>query len=266
MRATFLDNIIEKARCRVDAAKNAVSLTQIRTAAENPRTNSAHHPFRTALARNDRINIIAEIKRASPSKGVINANFEIKTVADAYEVGGAAAISVLTEPEYFGGSVDDLQTAARAVSIPILRKDFIIDEYQVYEAAVAGADAVLLIVAGLPEKQLVRLMNITQDELGMDALVEVHTVDELKMSKNAGARIVGVNNRDLKSLEVSLDVSRRLIEYRAEGALMVSESGIGTAGEIAELSTLGFNAFLIGETLMRADDIAGALQRLTPVE
>ena len=226
------------------------------------RSEAIPHQFRSALLRTDRTNIIAEIKRASPSKGVINSEIDVRSLATSYETGGAAAISVLTEGEYFGGSLDDLRMVAETVNIPILRKDFIIEDYQVYEAAAAAADAVLLIVAALSQRELQKLMRIAEYELGMDTLVEIHTADELAIAKNAGAGIIGVNNRDLRSLEVSLDVSRRLIASRPNNTIMVAESGIAGRSEIVELSGLGFDAFLIGETLMRSDDVANELRVL----
>ena len=211
-----------------------------------------------ALAREDRTNIIAEIKRASPSKGVIQRDAEVDEVAKSYESGGAAAISVLTEPKYFLGAARDLRRARLSVGLPILRKDFIIDEFQIYEARAYGANAVLLIVAALSALELERLFQLARG-LGMDTLVEVHTRAELEIAAEIGANIVGINNRNLSSLEVSLDVSRELIAYRPQGALMVAESGLSTRQEIEELKRLGFNGFLIGEALMRSGNAAGLL-------
>lgn len=265
MTETFLETIVLKTRGRVRSAKGILDLQQVRSQAKEFRGESISHTFRSALSRTDRTNIIAEIKRASPSKGVINSGIDIKAVAKCYESGGAAAISVLTEEEYFGGSLEDLELVAQPTRIPVLRKDFIIDEYQIYEAAGAGADAVLLIAAALQENELIKLLKITEDDLGMDALVEVHTVSEMKIAESVGAKIIGVNNRDLRSLDVSLDVSRRLISDRPESTLMVAESGISNRAQIEELLALGFNAFLIGETLMRSGDIAAELGILTGI-
>jgi indole-3-glycerol phosphate synthase len=158
---------------------------------------------------------------------------------------------VLTEPDYFHGSLEDLRAVRWAVSIPVLRKEFIIDEFQIYEAADAGADAILLIVGALTADKLMRFRSLAETELGMDALVEVHTEDEMAIATKIDATLIGVNNRDLRSLEVSLDVSRRLIELAPEGAILVSESGLKTREELTELQSLGYSAFLIGETLMR---------------
>ena len=160
----------------------------------------------------------------------------------------------MTETEFFGGSLIDLVLVSQTARIPILRKDFMIDEYQIYEAAAFGSDAILLIVAALKQDELIRFLRLAQDDLGMDALVEVHTSDEFEIAKSIGASIIGVNNRDLQSLEVSLDVSRRLIDQRPANALMIAESGISARDEIDELKELGYNGFLIGETLMRTEN------------
>ncbi|CAN5330438.1 indole-3-glycerol phosphate synthase TrpC [soil metagenome] len=262
MSETFLDKIVLKTLDRVTSLKNGVDGIEIRSRAERVRGVAKPHLFRSALQRSGRVNIIAEIKRASPSKGVINANIDVKEVVHKYESGGAAAISVLTESEFFGGSLDDLRIVSETAGIPVLRKDFIVDEYQIYEAAAAGADAVLLIVAALSELEIEKLLHVAQNDLGMDVLVEVHNSVEMEVAKRIGAQNIGVNNRDLRSHDVSLDVSRRLINERPKGSLMVAESGISCRGEIDELRDLGFDAFLIGETLMRSHDAAAELRSL----
>ena len=211
----------------------------------------------------DQINIIAEIKRASPSKGVINDKIDVAEVSRNYENGGACAISVLTEEDRFKGSLKDLQTARNAVKLPILRKDFIYDEFQIYEAAEAGADVILLIAAMLDDVKLGQLHSLAENDLGLDALVEVHTLEELERVKKIGAKIIGINNRDLHTFKVSLDVSRELIKHAPENALLITESGISTKGEILELRELGFAGFLIGETLMRSGSAAQELEKLT---
>ncbi|CAN5477749.1 hypothetical protein BH10ACI2_BH10ACI2_16570 [soil metagenome] len=258
MSGTFLEKIVAKTREKVERAKSVGYGDRIRQRAEKLRDGVEAGRFYDALNRKDRTNIIAEIKRASPSKGVINANINVEQVARRYQSGGAAAISVLTENEYFDGEIADLRRAAKTVDIPILRKDFTVDPYQIYEAAAAGADAILLIVAALSRQQLIEFSRITHD-LGMDALVEVHSVDELEIAHEIGATIIGVNNRNLHSLEVSLDVSRELIRVRDGDALLISESGISTREEIDELRGLGFDGFLIGETLMRTANAAETL-------
>ena len=259
MSETFLNEIVAKTRERVAIVKHDSDLSAIKLRAAQVRSIAEPHRFRNALERTDRTNIIAEIKRASPSKGIINADIDVAEVARSYESGGAAAISVLTETEFFGGSLVDLAIVAQTARVPILRKDFIVDEYQIYEAAAFGADAVLLIVAALSEEELIRFQRVTQDELGMDALVEVHTSEELAIATKIGATIIGVNNRDLKSLEVSLDTSRHLISGRPPETLMISESGLSTREEIEELKGLSFNGFLIGETLMRTGNASEML-------
>ncbi len=262
MSVRFLDKIIQRTRERVSAIKADSDVSNIRDRGEKLRALKSANGLRNTLEKTDRINIIAEIKRSSPSKGVIKADIDVVELARSYETGGAAAISVLTETEYFGGSLVDLLAVSQKARVPILRKDFIVDEYQVWEAAAFGADAILLIVAALSPNELSELGRAA-DEIGMDVLVEVHALDELKLASDAGAKIIGVNNRDLQSLEVSLDVSRELIDSKPEGVLMVAESGLATRDEIAELRTLGFDGFLIGETLMKSDDPAASLRELT---
>ncbi|HEY9282178.1 MAG TPA: indole-3-glycerol phosphate synthase TrpC, partial [Pyrinomonadaceae bacterium] len=181
----------------------------------------------------------------------------------AYAEGGAAGVSVLTEEDGFRGSLEDLRAARGAVALPLLRKDFIFDEYQIYEAAEAGADAVLLIVAALDDAQLLRLRRLAEDGLRMDALVEVHTADELRRALGCGATLVGVNNRDLHTFKVSLEVSADLARLAPANVLLVSESGLKTRDDLLRLAALGYRGFLVGESLMRAGDPADALRRLT---
>lgn len=261
MTAAFLEQIVQKTRSDIAANKCASDVDGVRDRAASRRRTDRGHRFKTALEEKGKINIIAEIKRASPSKGVINNSIDIEQLARDYKAGGAAAISVLTERQYFHGSLDDLRMVRAAVDLPILRKDFIVDEYQVYEAADAGADAVLLIVAALGEQDLRSLCRVAEG-LKMDALVEVHTAVEMKIAVEIGADIIGVNSRDLHSLEVSLDVSRQLIREPSGGAVLVAESGLNTEAQIRELRDLGFDGFLIGEALMRSEDPAGALRKL----
>jgi indole-3-glycerol phosphate synthase len=261
MRGTILEKIIDAKRKRVDAAKRLVDMAALADQAYLTRVGATPHRFRDALANNARVNIIAEFKRASPSKGIINDHLDPAETAIALKDAGAAAISVLTEEDFFNGSMDDLAAVRNAVNIPILRKDFIIDDFQIYESAAAGADAVLLIVAGQSAENLQRSLRIAH-ELGLDAIVEVHDRHELDTAVAIGADIIGVNNRNLKTFEVSLDVSRELIKYRPKGVLMITESGISGRAEINELRELGFNGFLIGEALMRSGDAARELRRL----
>ncbi len=260
MTEIFLDKIVAKTRERVAQTMTLGYADAIKRRASKLRGAKQPHRFHEALSRPDRTNIIAEIKRSSPSKGVINANINVPQAARNYATGGAAAISVLTENEYFGGDISDLVLVARTVDIPVLRKDFTIDAYQIYEAAAAGADAILLIATALSEDELIEFSRIA-DDLGIDALVEVHTSEELEVAKSIGAKIIGINNRNLQTLEVSLDVSRRLIAERPENALIVSESGISSIEEIDGLKQLGFDGFLIGETLMRSEETAALLSK-----
>lgn len=262
MKGTILEKIIDTKRARLESAKRTTDIAKLVADARAARARLKPHRFRRAFADPSRINLIAEFKRASPSKGVINDSRDPAITAASYRAGGAAAISVLTEEDFFKGSLDDLIAVRKAVDIPILRKDFLIDEYQVHEAAEAGADAILLIVAALTEEALEDLLRLAQDDLGMDALVEVHTAEDMEIAKRIGASVIGVNNRDLRTFEVSLDVSRRLIAERPSGSLMISESGIASRQEMVELRSLGFDGFLVGETLMRAGDPKQMLEAL----
>jgi len=202
----ILAEIIERKQQQLTAAKQAVTLETLRDAARTVRRSAIAHALRDALS-SDRINIIAEFKRRSPSKGVIRQAADPVEIAQEYGSAGAAAISVLTEENYFDGSLDDLRAIRSAVRLPLLRKDFIFDEYQLYEAANAGADAVLLIVAALDDAPLSSLREIAEDKIGMDALVEVHDEAEMKRAAHCGAKLIGVNNRDLRTFDVSLDTS-----------------------------------------------------------
>jgi indole-3-glycerol phosphate synthase len=259
----FLAKIIEKKRERLAESKRLRPLEELRREASGARAGARRHAFREALADAGRVNVIAEFKRASPSKGEIRAGAAACETALAYERGGAAAVSVLTEEDFFRGSLRDLAEVKESVRLPVLRKDFILEEYQVFESAAAGADALLLIVAALDDRALARLRTLAEEELGLDALVEAHTADEMRRALDAGARIVGVNNRDLHTFEVSLDTSVRLAALAPRGTLLVSESGLRDAADIARLRACGFGAFLIGETLMRAARPEEALRALT---
>ncbi|MGD9564352.1 MAG: indole-3-glycerol phosphate synthase TrpC [Pyrinomonadaceae bacterium] len=257
MKGTFLDKIIEAKRIRIDKAKADSDLVLL---AEQAARSDAGR-FRNALSNRSRVNIIAEFKRASPSKGIINDQIDPEITVQKYQNGGAAAISVLTEEDFFRGSSDDLAAIRNAVALPILRKDFIVDEFQIYESAAFEADAILLIVAALSVDELLRFHTLSST-LGLDALVEVHDLDELKIASDIGATLIGVNNRNLKTFEVTLDVSRELIASAPKDAIMVSESGIRTKEDVDELSSLGYSGFLIGETLMKSDDVMSEMRKL----
>jgi indole-3-glycerol phosphate synthase len=227
------------------------------------RKNAQPHRFlRVVESDPQRLIIIAEFKRRSPSVGIIRDDLTVSEIVRCYERGGAAAISVLTDEEYFGGSIADLCAARSVTKLPLLRKDFIIDRIQILEAATAGADAVLLIVAALDDVSLGQLRTLAEDELGLDALVEVHSSEELTRALNAGAKIIGVNNRDLRTFRVSLNTSERLIAEAPRDKIMISESGLHSTDSLLHLHKLGFRGFLIGEALMRAPDPEAALRDL----
>ena len=255
---TILDRLADHARERVEEAKRRMIPTEIRQEALNmPKGNFA---FETALKKPD-IAFICECKKASPSKGLIAPEFPYLEIAREYEAAGADAVSVLTEPKWFLGSDLYLEKIAAAVSIPCLRKDFTVDEYMIYEAKLLGASAVLLICAILPEEQIKEYIGIC-DELGMSALVEAHDKDEVESALRAGARVIGVNNRNLKDFSVDAENSRRLRQMIPPGVLFVSESGVESAGDVSRLRKIGADAVLIGETLMRAEDKKAKLLEL----
>ena len=256
----FLTEILELKKKRLEIAKQNCDFDKLKKSTIAKRETAEKFRLQAALNKNQ-INIIAEIKRASPSKGVINDKIDVAETARNYEKGGACAISVLTEEDRFSGSIKDLKTVRNAVKIPILRKDFIFDEFQIYEAADAGADVILLIAAMLNDKNLQNLYKLAEN-LSLDVLVEIHTSEELERVKKIGAKIIGINNRDLHTFKVSLDVSRELIKHAPENALMITESGIRTKDEILELREIGFSGFLIGETLMRSGNVEEELKAL----
>jgi indole-3-glycerol phosphate synthase len=241
------DNDAARLRARALEIRKDVPPFRLRTALEEP-----------APA----LKIIAEFKRMSPSRGVIRAGLSPAETARLYERGGACAISVLTDKEYFGGSINDLIDVRASTRLPILRKDFIIDPIQIYQAAIAGADAVLLIAAVLDDSLLEKMRAMAEDELGLDALVEVHTTEELQRALNSGTKLIGVNNRDLRTFEVSLQTSERLIAGAPPDRVMISESGLQDAVSLRHLQALGFRGFLVGERLMRASDPEAALRDL----
>jgi indole-3-glycerol phosphate synthase len=264
MKPTILQEIFDAKKLRVADRRANTVLPALIEAALQRRGAADDHRLRQVL-NGKGINIIAEIKRASPSRGIIKNNVDPAATARMYEGAGAAAISVLTEEDYFQGSMEDLLAVRDAVSLPVLQKDFIFDEFQVYQAAVAGADAVLLIVAMLDDEALANLHGIAEDRLSMDALVEVHDLAELERARRIGARLIGVNNRNLKTFDVSLDISRDLIGAAPAGAVMIAESGLKARGDILELKKLGFQGFLIGETLMRSENPENELRGMLAI-
>lgn len=253
-----LGEIVARTRASVHERRRALPLERILAAAPTP---GARRPFDRALARPGCVNVIAEFKRRSPSKGVIREGLHPVSVAQGYEIHGAAALSVLTEEDYFGGHLDDLQQARAATLLPTLRKDFVVDPYQVWESWIAGADAVLLIVAALSDAELRRLIE-TAAEVNLAALVEVHDADELRRALDAGATLLGVNNRDLRTLEVRLETALDLALLIPEEVVAVAESGIRSGAEIRLLRQAGYDACLVGERLMRASDPGQALGEL----
>jgi indole-3-glycerol phosphate synthase len=244
----------------VRRAREPLAVLEARAAAHVPKGATFEH----GLGDGGRVNVIAECKRRSPSKGVLAAQYDPVAIARKYEEGGAAAISVLTEPTFFDGSLDHLRLVRDAVDLPILRKDFVVDEYQLFEARAAGADAILLIVAALEQGSLVRL-QARAFQLGLAALVEVHDEAELTRAVDAGARIIGVNNRDLRTLSVDVEASYRLAAGLPKDVIGVSESGLKSREEVERLTAAGYRAFLVGERFMTDPDPAGALRQLMGV-
>jgi indole-3-glycerol phosphate synthase len=255
---TILDNIIENTKLEVAQRKSKFSLADLRDAAES--FGGSRPSFYEAL-KQPGVNIIAEVKKASPSKGLICEDFNPVEIATDYERGGAAAISVLTDEKYFQGHLTFLDDIAHAVNTPLLRKDFIIDEYQIYEAKLHQASAILLLAVSLDVRQISEFLSIAH-HLQLDVLLEVHSAEELENALKTPARIIGVNNRNLKTFEVSLQTSHDLARDIPDDKIKVAESGIFTHEDIAALQDSGFDAFLIGESLMRQDDRVSALKTL----
>ena len=250
MADTILETIADYARVRVGQARAQIPPEEMRRQALSCRLTG--FPFEKALSGED-IGFICECKKASPSKGIIAEDFPYVKIACEYESAGADCISVLTEPKWFLGSSEHLREISHAVSIPCLRKDFIVDEYMIYEARLLGAAAVLLICSILSDAQLKEYIDIC-DSLGLSALTEAHSEEEVMRALRSGARLIGVNNRDLKDFSVDTENSRRLRHLVPSDVLFVSESGINSAEDIAKLRGTGIDAVLIGETLMRAPD------------
>lgn len=258
---TILDKLADYARERVESAKKDISLEEIKDKAYAlPKGDFA---FEKALKK-DELSFICECKKASPSKGLIAADFPYLEIAKEYEKAGADCISVLTEPKWFLGNNDYLKEIAENVKIPCIRKDFTVDEYMIYEAKVLGASAVLLIVAILSDNQLKDYIKIC-DELGLSALVEAHDEQEVKTALEAGARIIGVNNRNLKDFSVDTENSKRLRNLIPCDIIFVSESGVKTAEDVKAIREIGADAVLIGETLMKAPDKKQKLNELRGV-
>jgi indole-3-glycerol phosphate synthase len=256
MSADLLETILAATRRSVEVRQAAEPMAALADRAAFVQVRPGR--FFDALAGFDGLNVIAECKRRSPSKGVLRADYDPVAIAKGYADAGAAAISVLTEPAFFDGSLEHLMAVRDAVEVPLLRKDFIVSEYQLLEAKAAGADAVLLIVAALRPAEL-KVLHDHATRYGLDALVEVHDARELAIAVDAGARVVGVNNRNLRTLAVSVAASEELIAAMPADVIAVSESGLKTADDLARLRGLGYRAFLIGETFMTAPEPGQAL-------
>jgi indole-3-glycerol phosphate synthase len=261
---SVLDEILawkrdEVARARAERSLGHV-VAECRTLPPARDMERALRPSGTA-----RVRLVAEVKKASPSRGVLSEALDPARQARAYQDAGAAAVSVLTDARYFGGSLDDLLAVRATVEVPVLRKEFVVDEYQLWESRAAGADAVLLIVAGLPAAMLRDLYQAAQG-VGVAPLVEAHTERELERALGLGAALVGVNNRDLHTLDTDLAVSLRLIPLIPPGPVAVSESGISSREDVERVVTAGAHAVLVGEALVRADDVAGAVRELSLAE
>jgi indole-3-glycerol phosphate synthase len=254
----ILDTMIEKRKARLEAEKKALPFNTLKKEVEKRRGTA--RSFNAAL-RQDGVSVIAEIKKASPSKGLIRSDFDPPCIAREYEQSGAAAISVLTEEDFFLGRSEYLTRVKELVRIPVLRKDFILDPWQVWQSAYIVADAILLITAALTAEEL-KTLRILANELGMDALVEAHDPEEVSIALESGADIIGINNRDLKTFEVNITTTERLVSCIPKGITVVSESGIHTAADMEYLKSLGVDAVLVGESLMKAESICEKMKEL----
>jgi indole-3-glycerol phosphate synthase len=255
---SVLERIVETTRDEVERRRASVSLAELEAVL---RERPEGRPFSEALIRPG-ISVIAEHKRRSPSAGPLRENSSVVDVVQAYERGGAAALSILTEPFHFGGSLDDLRAARAATDLPVLRKDFIVDGYQVYESAAAGADAILLIVAALEHEELAELLGEARG-LDLDVIVEVHDEDELELALDVDADVVGLNNRDLSDFSVDIERTYELLSDVPAGKTVVAESGFSTREQLDDLERVGIDAVLVGETLMRAADVEAACRELS---
>lgn len=254
----ILSRIIEEKRREVEKNQGNVSLSDMKKQAEELYIKSS---FKRNISRKGHISLIAELKRSSPSQGIIRQDFDPVRIALTYHAAGASALSILTDERFFDGRLEYIKMVKERVTLPILRKDFIIDEYQVYESAVAGADAILLIAHILTQEELNKYFGIARD-LGMDVLVEVHNEEEIEKALTSPASIIGINNRDLTNFDVDVTVTQRLIRMIPENKIIVSESGIESYEDVMFLKSLGVNSVLIGETFMRADNIGEKVRNL----
>lgn len=254
----ILDELANYSKVRVERDKEKISLAEMKNFAKN--STSSGEKFLSALRKKD-LSFICEIKKASPSKGIIAENFPYVEIAEEYEAAGADCVSCLTEPKYFLGSDEIFSEVRKKISTPMLRKDFTVDEYQIYQAKFLGADAVLLICAILSANELEKFLSICE-ELNLSALVETHDEVEIKTALSVGAKIIGVNNRNLKNFEVDFSNAAKLREIIPAEKIFVAESGVKTSADISTLKKIGADAVLIGETLMRAADKKKTLAEL----
>lgn len=255
----ILDEIVEKRKIQLEREKAAADFETVKKAAE--KLDRQCISFKNALAKPDRLSVISEVKKASPSKGLIQPNFDPVKIAKEYETCGADAVSCLTEEHYFQGSSEYFKAIRQAICLPMIRKDFIIDEYQIYEARLMGADAILLIAAVLDDEKLKRFGD-TARSLGLDILAETHDESELERVLALDFDIIGINNRNLKTFEVTLETTARLAGMIPEGKVIVSESGIRDNADMKTVRSYGADAVLIGETLMRSGNIGATLTAL----
>jgi len=258
MSKDFLSLIVENKEKEIETAQKKVSINELKTKALKGQNK---RPFFDNLKKTETINIIAEIKRASPSKGDIAINLDPFCLAEKYEKGGAVCLSVLTDTKFFKGSFDDFTNARKATTLPMLRKDFLISPYQIYESAVLGADAILLIAKILTKEKLKELYNLSMD-LGIDALVEIHSLKDLETANYANAKLIGINNRNLNSFETDLTTATTLIKALDHDQIPVAASGISQREDIDKNLKAGIQNFLIGESLARSNDTINFLKSL----
>ena len=256
----ILTEIIKAKRARIEQAKKIMSLEYIKH--QLSKKNIQRRNFKQAISQSHDINIIAEIKRASPTRGIIREDFNIKSIAKEYQINGAAAISVLTEENFFKGKLSYIKEVKKVTNLPVLRKDFIIDEYQVYESALAQADAILLITDILSREEIIKLSALAKS-LNMAVLCEAHSKEELEKAISARQDIIGINNRDLNTFKLSISTTENLIGLVPSGKVIVSESGIRTRSDVLFLKSIGASAVLIGEVFMDAEDIGKKVREFT---
>lgn len=257
----ILNKIIEEKRKEIESSKNKISQEELINRIKDLKSHRRHNFFKNSISKPNKIHLIAEVKKASPSVGVIRKDFDPVKIALTYEANGAQAISVLTDEKFFEGHISHLENIKKNIYLPVLRKDFIIDEYQLYESILAGADAALLIADLLSAEELRRFIDIGT-ELNMDFLVEVHSEEDVEKAVDSRSDIIGINNRDLHTFKVDIKTTERLIKIIPKDRTIVSESGIKTKEDVLYLKSLGVNAVLIGEVFMRSSDIGEKMREL----